>query len=182
MEAKDRILKVLDNFGMSYKKGAEIIDINYNTFKRYINEKDGSNKLTDKNYEDLVDFLFFESVNLREDLNLKSEKIVNDMIYRIENLIKSQLQNRISKEREIDIVTEFCKIIDSMETSDVFINFDPYDKIIKRIENDSKLLGEEEEWSILKYKIHLGKSKHDRSNWSNYLAKKRINNINNILK
>ena len=179
MDAKDRILEILDNFGMSNKKGAEVMCININTFKRNNNDNELRNSFTEKNYKDLVDFLFFEVVKLKKEVLKNSDSLISQINSNITTIIESYP----IKESDIVIVDELCKIIDSMENSDVFDNYDVYHTIIQRIEYESTMLGnKDDEWNVTKYKMHLRKTKQTHSKWKNYLAQFRTKTINEILR
>jgi hypothetical protein len=56
-EVKLKVLKILDDFGMSGAKAAEAMGVTYATFRQKKNENSIGHKFNEKNYRDLVDFI-----------------------------------------------------------------------------------------------------------------------------
>lgn len=57
MESKDKINKVLNDFGMSGVKAAEAMGITYDTFRSKKTGKNERHSFNEKNYQDLVSFI-----------------------------------------------------------------------------------------------------------------------------
>lgn len=57
METKDKIIKILDDFGMSGVKAAEAMGIAYDTFRSRKTGKNPGHKFTENNYQDLITFI-----------------------------------------------------------------------------------------------------------------------------
>jgi len=55
-EVKEKILKILDDFGMSGVKAAEAMGVTYSTFRKKKNDAPG-HSFNEKNYLDLVKFI-----------------------------------------------------------------------------------------------------------------------------
>ncbi|MHC0442330.1 hypothetical protein [Flavobacterium sp. 3-210] len=64
METKDKIIKVLDEFGMSGVKAAEAMGIAYDTFRSRKTGKNSGHKFSEKNYQDLISFIKSRAENL----------------------------------------------------------------------------------------------------------------------
>jgi hypothetical protein len=57
MESKDKINKVLNDFGMSGVKAAEAMGITYDTFRSKKTGKNERHSFNEKNYQDLISFI-----------------------------------------------------------------------------------------------------------------------------
>lgn len=174
MDANEKIKEILNNFGMSNIKAAEVMCISINTFKRNNNDKELRNSFTEKNYQDLVDFVLFETVKLIKETSESSEIIISEINTKITSLI-----HLLSvKESDIDVIEELHNVIDSMEKSDVFECYSAYHSIIQRIETETIISGDvNNQWDVTKYKTHLGKSRKKDSKWANYLAQRRYKSL-----
>lgn len=56
VEVKQKVLKILDDFGMSGAKAAEAMGVTYATFRNKKNDRPG-HSFNEKNYLDLVKFI-----------------------------------------------------------------------------------------------------------------------------
>ena len=56
IEVKEKILKILDDFGMSGVRAAEAMNVAYATFRNKKNDRPG-HSFNEKNYLDLVKFI-----------------------------------------------------------------------------------------------------------------------------
>lgn len=54
---KEKVLKILDEFGMSGKKAAEAMGVTYPTFRNKKNDNALGHSFNEKNYSDLVSFI-----------------------------------------------------------------------------------------------------------------------------
>ena len=57
MEVKEKVLKILDDFGMTGSKAAEAMSVTYATFRNKKNDNAKSHSFNEKNYLDLVNFI-----------------------------------------------------------------------------------------------------------------------------
>jgi hypothetical protein len=57
MEAKEKIIKILNDFGITGKKAAEAMGITYDTFCSKKNDNNDRHSFNEKNYSDLVGFI-----------------------------------------------------------------------------------------------------------------------------
>jgi hypothetical protein len=64
MEASEKIIKVLEDFGMTGVKAAEAMGITYDTFKSKKNEKNERHSFNEKNYQDLISFIKTQTENI----------------------------------------------------------------------------------------------------------------------
>ena len=64
IEVKIKVLKVLDDFGMSGVKAAEAMGVTYATFRNKKNDRPG-HSFNEKNYLDLVKFIKDKSEQLK---------------------------------------------------------------------------------------------------------------------
>jgi hypothetical protein len=56
-EIKDKIITIIDTFGMTGSKVAEAMNVSYATFRNKKNENNPSHTFNEKNYLDLVKFI-----------------------------------------------------------------------------------------------------------------------------
>lgn len=56
-DVKEKVLKILDDFGMSGKKAAEAMGVTYATFRNKKNNNALGHSFNEKNYQDLVKFI-----------------------------------------------------------------------------------------------------------------------------
>ena len=56
-DVKHKVLKVLDEFGMSGKKAAEAMGVTYATFRNKKNDNALGHSFNEKNYQDLINFI-----------------------------------------------------------------------------------------------------------------------------
>lgn len=56
-EIKEKVLKILDDFGMSGVKAAEAMGVTYATFRNKKNDNAKGHSFNEKNYQDLVYFI-----------------------------------------------------------------------------------------------------------------------------
>lgn len=64
IEVKEKVLKILDDFGMSGVKAAEAMGVTYATFRNKKNDNAVGHSFNEKNYHDLVDFIRERCKNL----------------------------------------------------------------------------------------------------------------------
>ena len=64
MKPKDKILKVLSDFGITGQKASQVMGITYGTFNKNKSEKEVRHNFNEKNYNDLVDFIKKETLKL----------------------------------------------------------------------------------------------------------------------
>ena len=62
-EVKQKVLKILDDFGMTGSKAAEAMGITYATFRNKKNDRPG-HSFNEKNYLDLVRFIKLKTKEL----------------------------------------------------------------------------------------------------------------------
>lgn len=60
----EKVLKVLDEFGMMHKKAAQAMGITLDTFAKKKSEKVPWHHFNEKNYEDLINFIKEKTANL----------------------------------------------------------------------------------------------------------------------
>lgn len=60
-EVKEKVLKILEDFGMSGKKAAEAMGVTYATFRNKKNDNALGHSFNEKNYLDLVKFIKFKA-------------------------------------------------------------------------------------------------------------------------
>lgn len=63
-EIKEKVLKVLDDFGMSGVKAAEAMGVKHSTFRQKKNENSKGHTFNEKNYIDLVKFIKLKASEL----------------------------------------------------------------------------------------------------------------------
>lgn len=61
---KEKVLKVLDEFGMSGKKAAEAMGVTYATFRNKKNDNAKGHSFNEKNYLDLVSYIKIKAKEL----------------------------------------------------------------------------------------------------------------------
>ena len=61
---KEKVLKVLDDFGMSGVKAAEAMGVTYATFRNKKNDNSLGHSFNEKNYQDLVNFIKEKTMNI----------------------------------------------------------------------------------------------------------------------
>lgn len=66
MTPKDKILKILGDFGMTGLKASEAMGVTYATFRNKKNENAKGHSFNEKNYLDLVNFIKSKSNELHE--------------------------------------------------------------------------------------------------------------------
>jgi hypothetical protein len=64
MEIKDKILKILEDFGMTGSKAAEAMGVTPATFRQKKSDNAKGHCFNEKNYLDLVKFIKEKAVNL----------------------------------------------------------------------------------------------------------------------
>ncbi|MDA6068949.1 hypothetical protein NJT12_04870 [Flavobacterium sp. AC] len=179
---KDRILMIIERLGMSGVKAAEVMKITDNTFRKNKMESVLTHNFTEKNYNDLVDFLITEVKLL---LSLKDSslgiteafKVAMDKVY--ENYEKLNMESS-----NFNLFENLKTVVDWMEIPDSFgSNMRIYSNIINEIEKLSKDVDDPNIFTIEKYNDYAHSDKiisHNR--WFDFIANRRMNIINDILK
>lgn len=75
-EVKQKVLKILDDFGMTGSKAAEAMGVTYATFRNKKNDNAKGHSFNEKNYLDLIEFIKNKTI----DLDLRKE-LTNFAIY-----------------------------------------------------------------------------------------------------
>lgn len=183
--AKDKIKLVIDRLGMSGSIAANAMGISYSAYqKKIMPSSSSSNTFSDKNYNDLVDFLvdeikFILSYKENNDNTLSEFQSVVDKVNDLFDNFKEY-----SKVDDWILFDELKNIINEMEIINAFSNNDLYSKIVYDIELKCiDLKNEYHEFTIVKfndYALRDKKLKHYR--WFNFMDEKRRKAIMDILR
>ncbi|TDE53744.1 hypothetical protein [Flavobacterium sp. GT3P67] len=63
-QVKEKVLKILEDFGMTGSKAAEAMGVTYATFRNKKNDNAKGHTFNEKNYSDLVEFIKKEAEKL----------------------------------------------------------------------------------------------------------------------
>lgn len=179
---KDKILLIIDRLGISTAVAAKAMFINENTFRKNKSDTLPRNNFTEKNFNDLLNFLIDELGFLIElkDMNSKLNMSLEEVISAYLDVFKNY--SKYSKNENWNLFDELKKIVDNMEVSDVFKDDDLYTKIIDEILFECVLKGYKDSFTIEKYKEYIS---NDNSNtherWYNYIIRRRQRTIMDIL-
>lgn len=182
---KDRILTIIERLGMSGVKAAEVMKITDNTFRKNKMESVITHNFSERNYNDLIDFLIDEVKFL---ISFKQTHLtISDALAKglkeVDYLFKNY--NKFKEENpEWNLFDNLKLVVDSFEIPASFEeNMNVYSRLIDEIESHCNYIDDPNIFTIEKYNEYAQSDKTKSHNkWFEFMAYRRMNTINEILK
>ena len=172
---------IMDRLGMNGTIAAKAMGMPDNTFRKKIMPSSPSTSFSEKNHTDLVDFLIEEVKFL---ISQKNEIEFNGYEYVVTTVGDIFNDYQINKYKEdYNLFDEIVKVVNCMETVEMFVDMSIYTRIINFITSKCELIEHEPNiFTINKYNDYaLNDKKNDQSRWLDYMIYRRQQIINDIL-
>ena len=182
--ATEKIKMIMDRLGMAGSIAAKAMNMPDSTFRKKIMPSMSNKPFTEKNHSDLVEFLIKEIEFLVTHKKANNKEVIpyQYVLDQYRDIYKNYKKYR--KQENWNLFDELTKVVDFMETSDVFNDIKIYTQIIDDIVFESNLIENEiERFTIEKYNNYaLSDKKMHHSKWLDYVIYRRQQTIKDILK
>lgn len=176
--ANDKILDILDRLGMSGVKASEIMKMSENTFRKKKMKTVDTHQFTDKNYNDLVNYLIdqFKTITSKFNTVPNPQDLYNMVIDKISHVCQNKIQ--FARQDGWNLFSELKAVVDSMESQSIFDNKDSYNSVIEFIEKSTQ--DDFDFYSLYDHYVHSDK-KNPHARWFSLLIYRRLKTIDYII-
>jgi hypothetical protein len=176
--ANDKILDILDRLGMSGVKASEIMKMSENTFRKKKMKTVGTHQFTDKNYNDLVNYLIneFKIITAKFNTVVNPQDVYNMVIDKISHVCQNKIQ--LATQDDWNLFDELKALVDSLESQPTFDNKDSYNSVIEFIEKATH--NDFDFYELYNHYVHSDK-KNTHARWFSLLVYRRIKTIDDII-
>lgn len=182
--AREKIKMIMDRLGMSGSIAAKAMNMPDSTFRKKIMPSISNKPFTEKNHSDLVEYLIKEIEFLVTHKKANNKNVIpyEYVLDHYKDIYKNYKKYR--KKEDWSLLDELTKVVDFMETSDVFSDIKLYTQIIDDIVFESTLIDNESiRFTVEKYNDYaLSDKKMNHSKWFDYIIYRRQQIIKDILK